>query len=604
MPHVGRLSAPRSFASRDALAPAIQRLRRPVVLLLVAGAAGAAVAAALSSSHLGRPAAAAVLEGERLVGMSLAAAWWLRRRPDGRFGRCLVALAALTAGASMQSSDRPALYAVGVAAGAMLLLAGSCCLLAFPSGHLRGRARKTVVAFAASTFVLLSVPSALVSPSIESGVPLESCRASCPANALQVASVSPDVVDALQRAQGIAATLTALGVAVVLVRRFAAGTRPNRRAVVWVVAVGAPAAVAFSARWLAAAAFSGAGGAVDWLSWTFAILVALLPLAFVAPLIRAQIGAGSALEDMLTKLARRPDPLRWERDVGAALGDPGLRLAYWSAPEQAYLGTDGSAIGESTDRYGWHRIDRAGTPVAAILHDPGLEVDPELLRTAGTATLLSLESRHLEDEIRAARSTILATAEEERRGLERDLHDGAQQHVIALRVKLALLAEGYRGGANRVVAELVEDVDAVLDEVRALAQGIYPPLLRTEGLTGALRAAARRSPIPASVHTRSVGRYPAELESAVYFCCLEALQNAGKHAGPDARVTIRVSSSDGVLRYRVEDTGEGFDARGASAGMGIANMTERMAAVGGHVRVVSYSRGGTAVSGWAVIDQM
>ena len=83
-----------------------------------------------------------------------------------------------------------------------------------------------------------------------------------------------------------------------------------------------------------------------------------------------------------------------------------------------------------------------------------------------------------------------------------------------------------------MLAELVEDVDAVLEEVRALAQGIYPPLLRTEGLTGALHAAARRSPIPASVHTRSVGRYPAELESAVYFCCLEALQNAGKHAGP------------------------------------------------------------------------
>jgi signal transduction histidine kinase len=537
------------------------------------------------------------------VGLSLAAAWWLWRRPDGRFGRCLVVLAALAAGASMQSSNQPVLYAAGVAAGAMLLLVGSYCLLAFPTGHLRGCARKTVAAFAASAFVLLSVPYALVSPSIESGVPLESCRANCPANALQVASVSPDVVDALQRAQGIAVTLTALGVAVVLVRRFIAGTRPNRRAVVWVVAVGAPAAVAFSARWPAAAAFAGAGGVVDWLSWTFAIFVALLPLAFVAPLVRAQIGAGPALEDMLTKLARRPDPRRWERDVGAALGDPGLRLAYWSPPEQAYLGTDGSTIGDPTDRPGCHRIDRAGTPVAAILHDPALEVDAELLRTAGTATLLSLESRHLEDEIRAARSTILATAEEERRGLERDLHDGAQQHLIALRVKLALIAEGYPEDAKRVLAELVEDVDAVLEEVRALAQGIYPPLLRTEGLTGALHAAARRSPIPASVYTKNVGRYPAELESAIYFCCLEALQNAGKHAGLGARATIRVSASDGVLRYRVEDTGEGFDTRGSSAGMGIANMIERMAAVGGHVRVVSYFRGGTAVSGWVVVDQ-
>jgi signal transduction histidine kinase len=236
------------------------------------------------------------------------------------------------------------------------------------------------------------------------------------------------------------------------------------------------------------------------------------------------------------------------------------------------------------------------------VHDPALEVDPELLRAAGTATLLSLETRHLEDEMRAARFRILAGVEAERRSLERDLHDGAQQHLIALRVKVALMAEGDPGDAERVLAELTEDVDATLDEVRALAQGIYPPLLRAEGLTGALHAAARRSPIPASVHCTG-GRYPVEVESAIYFCCLEALQNAGKHTGPGARVTIRVSSSDGVIRFSVEDTGEGFDVRAARAGMGIANMTERMAAVGGDIRVVSHPRRGTVVSGRATLPE-
>jgi len=152
-----------------------------------------------------------------------------------------------------------------------------------------------------------------------------------------------------------------------------------------------------------------------------------------------------------------------------------------------------------------------------------------------------------------------------------------------------------------VLAELTKDVDAALDEVRALAQGIYPPLLQAEGLTGALHAAARRSPIPVSVHCTG-GRYPAEMESAIYFSCLEALQNAGKHARAGARATIRVSSSDGVLRFRVEDTGQGFDVRAARAGMGIANMTERMAAIGGDIRVASQPQRGTVVSGWATLD--
>jgi len=118
---------------------------------------------------------------------------------------------------------------------------------------------------------------------------------------------------------------------------------------------------------------------------------------------------------------------------------------------------------------------------------------------------------------------------------------------------------------------------------------------------GALHAAARRSPIPASVKCTDA-RYPVEVESAIYFCCLEALQNAGKHAGPGTRATIRVSSSDGVLRFKVEDTGQGFDVRAARAGIGIANMTERMAAVGGDIRIVSQPQRGTVVSGWATIE--
>ena len=145
-------------------------------------------------------------------------------------------------------------------------------------------------------------------------------------------------------------------------------------------------------------------------------------------------------------------------------GRPGPAAGSLVLPEQAYLGTDGRAIVDPAELRLWHRIDRGGAPIAAIVHDPALEADPELLHAAGTTTLLSLESRHLEDEMRAARFRILAGVEAERRSLERDLHDGAQQHLIALRVKVALMAESDPDDAERVLAELAEDVDATLDE--------------------------------------------------------------------------------------------------------------------------------------------
>ena len=363
------------------------------------------------------------------------------------------------------------------------------------------------------------------------------------------------MVDALRWAGGAAAAATAMAIAVVLVRRFAAGTPPKRRAIGGVVVVGVLTAPVVAARWIA----QEAGGPVellDGLSWAYAILLGMLPVAFVMPLIRAQIVAGSALGDMLANLARRPGPRRWEQDVAAALGDPALRLAFWPALDQAYLGIDGAPIAAAGDEFEWHRIDRGGAPVAAILHDPELEAGPDLLRAAGTATLLSLEGQRLKGEIRAARSRILAAGEEERRRLERDLHDGAQQHLIALRVKLGLMDAVDPAETKRVVAELADDVDATLTELRRFAQGIYPPLLHAEGLVGALHGAARRSSIPASVHTTGLGRYDPETESAIYFCCLEALQNAGKHWArmPGRRSGSRLSTDrfDSGSRTRAE----------------------------------------------------
>jgi signal transduction histidine kinase len=605
MSGAGRTSASIGWAERDAQSPALRNVRGPTAWRLVAVAAGLAVAVATAagSGHVGDRAAQALLEAETIAGLSAAAAWWVRRRPESRFGACLAALAAAAAVASLEASDRPAAYAVGVLGRAAFLVLAAYCLLAFPPGRLRGRVGRPAMWVLGTLTAVVAVPTALVLPSIDSGQAFGQCGRGCPSNVLQAATVRTGAVDVLHWAAGISAGVAALAIAAVLVRRLVAGSRPGRRALAVVATVGGAGAVVFAARSLAIAA--GADRAVvDGLGWAYAACLALLPLAFVAPLAQAQVSAGPALEEILSRLARRPGLREWERDLRAALGDPGLRLAVWSRPEQAYVGTDGEVVGTVPGRFAWHHIDRAGTPVAAIMHDPALEADPELLQAAGAATLLSLDASNLEHEIHAARFRILAAAEEERRRLERDLHDGAQQHLIALRVKLGLILEGEPHDVRRAVAELTEDVDVTLDQFRGLAQGIYPPLLGSEGLEGALQAAARRSTIPATVGAAGLDRYPPEVESAVYFCCLEALQNAGKHAGPGARVAVRVAAADRRLWFRVEDTGRGFDTRVLSGGVGLANLGERMAAVGGQVRVASQPGDGTSVTGWVDIDEV
>jgi signal transduction histidine kinase len=194
----------------------------------------------------------------------------------------------------------------------------------------------------------------------------------------------------------------------------------------------------------------------------------------------------------------------------------------------------------------------------------------------------------------------VASADRERQRIERDLHDGAQQHLVALRMRLELAEElllnDPERGRERVHA-IGEELGDALDEIRSLARGVYPPLLADQGLAEALRSAALQAPITTRVSAAGVLRHDAEIESAVYFCCREALQNACKHATGATQVTIQLSETPGLLRIDVRDNGEGFDAERAPGGAGIANMIDRIAAVGGTLSVESAIHGGTVVHG-------
>jgi signal transduction histidine kinase len=215
------------------------------------------------------------------------------------------------------------------------------------------------------------------------------------------------------------------------------------------------------------------------------------------------------------------------------------------------------------------------------------------------------EVRRQAGELQASRGRIVAASDAARRSIERNLHDGAQQHLVALAVKVRLARQFADRDGDRSKAlldELSRDVEDTIQQLRDLAHGIYPPLLADKGLGEALASAARRAALPTSVDADGVGRYPAEREAAVYFCCLEALQNAGKYAGEGATATILLRREGGGLVFEVRDDGAGFDVTARRAGAGFTNMSDRLGAVGGALRVESTPGVGTRVSGVVPLD--
>jgi signal transduction histidine kinase len=203
------------------------------------------------------------------------------------------------------------------------------------------------------------------------------------------------------------------------------------------------------------------------------------------------------------------------------------------------------------------------------------------------------------EQLRASRQRLVSAQDEERRKLERNLHDGAQQQLVALAVKLRLLeqlVERDPAQARSVAAQLQGDTTAALEELRDLARGIYPPLLADKGLVAALESQARKSVVPVTVEGDGVGRYAREAEAAVYFSCLEALQNVAKYASA-SRATITLSDGDGRLRFEVSDDGVGFDAASRSNGSGLQGIADRLAALDGEIEIRSAPGAGTTVAG-------
>jgi len=328
-----------------------------------------------------------------------------------------------------------------------------------------------------------------------------------------------------------------------------------------------------------------------------------------------QLDLGEALDRMVSLLAGASGATRveaWIR-VGAelrpsAVWPPGSELSAGRELDAGELNTDELA---SSGDGRMVAVRHGGELLGAISltkppNEPLTSAEDSLRQqVASQAALvmrnarLTAELRATIDELRASRRRLVEAQDAERRKIERNLHDGAQQQLIALSIHLGLLAEAADdpGFVRQAIPELKAQLSAALDDLRALARGIYPPLLAESGLVVALRSQVARSPVPVDLEADQVGRYPQDAESTVYFCALEALQNVAKHARA-SRAVIRLAGNGDGLMFSISDDGAGLPAAGPRRGSGLPGMADRLAAHGGTLDVSSRPGQGTTISGW------
>jgi signal transduction histidine kinase len=388
------------------------------------------------------------------------------------------------------------------------------------------------------------------------------------------------------------ASVSCLAVAAVIGARWKAASRPRRRALL-------PSVAGISSLLFFAAVQQATPLALQWLAVCSLLLV---PAAFLAGLLRSKLARGGLAA--LIPALRTMHGSELEAALARTLGDPGLVVAYRVPNRRAYVGADGAAV--TMPSAGEDRrivpVERNGREIAVLVYDASLDDDPELVEAVSAAAGIALENEHLHteararlDELRASRERLVAAGDAERKRLERNLHDGAQQRLVALSMQLRLLQGRIRedpSTAEQLVDTASDELALSLDELRELARGIHPAVL-DHGLDAALESLAARSPVPASVCYEATGRLPAPVELAVYFVASEALTNAAKYAGATS-VSVRVARTGRRAVIEIADNGVG--GADANGGSGLRGLADRIEALDGHLRVVSPPGAGTIVT--------
>jgi signal transduction histidine kinase len=344
-------------------------------------------------------------------------------------------------------------------------------------------------------------------------------------------------------------------------------------------------------------------------AWGLAIARSAIWYGFLAALIAAQLFAARALHRLIRQSLLRPSRRELEEMLRAPLDDPRLRVAFWDAGRASWVSANRDepfALPDPGSGLGVTVVEQHGRPAAVIVRDEELDADPELLDAAGAVLLLAAENAELDaawnaalHELRESRTRLIRAGDDERRKLERNLHDGVQQRLVAIGIELDITAdlaaddESIRGR----LAHIGDSVEEAVEELREVAHGLYPPVLSDWGLVAALERLQPRAGASLVVKAREVGRHAPELESAVYYCCLEAIQNATKHGGSGVHVTVVLREDADELTFEVSDDGAGFDPAQPHGGTGLQNMRDRVGALDGRVSISAQPGRGTVVSG-------
>jgi signal transduction histidine kinase len=580
-----------------------------LLALALAGAAATAAAAALGyAGAAGQPGLAALARALIVAAPVAIGLYAWSRRPSQRFGLLLVAAGGGWFLATLSESTDPTVYTLGRTAGWLVELFLVYLVLCFPTGRLPEAADRRLVGAMTAVVSLFFLPQLLIAEKFPVPSPYTSCIEDCPPNALFALDSEPAFVQSVMRPVG--AVLVFAVMAAVVLRmygRMSHSTPLTRRMLAPVVAVAVARAAALGIA-IVGRELEPDAWPIQFAAWVLALAMPAVAIAFLVGLLRWRLFAESALRRLAECLRAMPDALALRRAFAEAFGDPTIKIVFpggagwmdpWGRPAGVPEPDSGRAVSE---------VRRYGAVVAAIVHDEGLLERPELLEAGASMAAVVLENQRLAAEAEAAmrelqlsRARIAAGAEHERRRIERDLHDGAQQRLVALRIELELTEDIVRQDPERAaerLRELEHDVEDALEELRALAHGVYPPVLADRGLEDALRDVATRSTIRVDVVIHDIGRFSTEIEGALYFCILEAMQNVQKHAMGVRRIVVTLDGSvREELRFSVRDDGRGVAV--IDEGAGITNMRDRLAAIGGEVDVTSRLGVGTVVRGHA-----
>jgi signal transduction histidine kinase len=541
------------------------------------------------------------------------------RRPESRFGLQMSLVGLAWFAGSLTASNDDVLFTIGILFGSLYAAIVVHALLGFPTGRLPTRVERTFVAAVYALTLLGPLALLLVTNTIDDDVP---------SNVLLVVDDPgvADVADAILRSGMFAAAVVAT---VLLVLRWQRATTPQRRLLAPVLWCGAATTTGLALS-LASQLLKLPDDVLNVTDVVGLLIFASVPIAFLTGIARSNLSRGQSVGSLVARLGGGPSgrtgrgPVSLRDALASALRDRSLQIAYWmpaggpaatadlaTIPQAGkpvapgrYVDATGEpvALPEAGSGRSFTEVEHDGRRVAAIVHDASLDEEPELVQAAGAAAALALENERLDAElrvqiaeVRASRTRLLEVVTRERRRIERDLHDGAQQRLVALALTLGIAenqVERDPAQAMALIREARDEARLALEELRELARGIHPAILTDRGLGPALEALASRAPLPVELADMPPERLPSPVEGAAYFVVAEALANVAKYARASyAEVTVQRSNGHAIVEVRDDGVG-GADPAGGS---GLRGLEDRLSAIDGRLAVFSPSGAGTTI---------